>query len=200
MFHFSGHSEPPTAFEINERRHQLRAQRNKLFRSSCISDLGHGLFFFALYFYGQLTGPATLTAIVLATVCAIVLASATHRELSRSDKSAVAAVTLGVTMAIPLLLMRLMSQATFAAMAAGLGGGSLVIIGATLGRKVRLVMSDLEDLKPFQDDEPASQELLMMSRQFTEIAHYREQASRILRPHLTYGELKAMRRWAKDKP
>ncbi len=199
MFHFTSHSEPPTAFEIKETRAALKARRNRLFKYSGLSDLGHGLLYFTLYFYGLLSGYAVLTAIAVATVCAITLASVTRHNLSGSDKFAISAIAMGVTAAIPTVLVFLMKQAIPASMVAGVGGGSIVIFGATLGRQVRLVMTGLEDLKTFQDDNAANQELLIMSRRFSQIAQYREEAGRILRPNLTYGELKAMRRWAQEQ-
>ena len=47
------------------------------------------------------------------------------------------------------------------------------------------------------DDHRAQRELQLLSHLFAEIRTYRQQASEILRPNLTYAELTAMKTWVK---
>lgn len=198
MFYFDGQSDPPTAFELKDVQDKLTAERKRQILSSCCSDLAHGLLFACLYFLHHLSGPATLTAVILATACALVLAGTVAQPLRRSDIITVLATSCCSGLVTPLLLSLGMNQATAPSIIAGCGSASIVIFGAFLGGRVKQVMIDLEDLKPFYDDSGAIKELSEMSKTFPEIARYREQASHLLRPNLTYGELKAMRDWIQD--
>ena len=198
MFYFDGRCEPPTALELKEVQQQLKLEKKHQLQFSCLSDLSHGLLFLGLYYFDFLSGRATLTAIIFATACAIVLANYVHQPLSVPDKVSIAVTAIGALLIILILLTWWMKQQTYASLIAACAGSSIVIVGAVLGRKVKQVISNLEDLKPFCDDSYAKKELVEMCRTFPEIVRYRDQAKQILRPNLTYGELKAMRTWSED--
>jgi hypothetical protein len=91
-----------------------------------------------------------------------------------------------------------MHQPLTGSVLAGLLAGSIVIVGATLGRKIKQVMTLAEDLKPVTDDPLAQREINELCRKYQFLNDYCDQASRYLRPQLTYGELKAMRQWVQN--
>ncbi len=199
MFYFDGHCEPPTAFELRDVQNKLKSKKKQQLIYSCLSDLIHGLLFWGLYYFDLLSGRATLTAVIFASVCALALANSVHQPLSRSDKLSIGATGIGMLFANLLLLIWWLKQPIYPSTVASLAGCSIVFIGAHLGCKVKHVIHDLEDLKPVYDDCPAKQELANMTSRFPEVATYREQARQILRPNLTYGELKAMRSWCEKR-
>ncbi|MFK5926212.1 MAG: hypothetical protein QM483_06255, partial [Desulfuromusa sp.] len=61
-----------------------------------------------------------------------------------------------------------------------------------------MVLAAIEAMKPIIDDDIGRQEVMSLCHEFPELDHYREQAAQYLRPHLTYGELAAMRKWAEE--
>ena len=109
-----------------------------------------------------------------------------------------ALLAVGAAVAVAVILVQLLQQSLPGSLIATLLTGSIVIVGATLGRQIKEVMVAIEDLKQIGDDEQAQQELINLCRQFPPLAQYRELAASYLRPTLTYGELKAMREWAEE--
>ena len=81
---------------------------------------------------------------------------------------------------------------------AGLLTASIVVVGATLGQKIKKVLVSSEELKSIVDDPHAQKELKALCQQFPALEEYRQQAASYLRPTLTYGELKAMRKWQQE--
>ncbi len=107
-----------------------------------------------------------------------------------------AVIAVGAAVAVALILIQAMHQPIPGSLIATLLTGSIVIVGATLGRRIKAVMVAIEDLKQIIEDDHAQQELANLCQQFPPLEDYREQAASYLRPTLTYGELKAMRSWA----
>ena len=199
MFYFDEQCEPPTAFEIKDTQVKLKHEKKQQLKYSCASDALHGLVFFSLYYFNFISGKATLITIIFATICALVLTNYVHQPLSTSDKVSIAVTAIGVFLLSLLLLIWWMKQEVDASIIASAAGGSIVLIGSILGRKVKQVLNNLEDLKPVHDDCSAKKELANLTRHYPEVATYRDQALQILRPNLTYGELKAIRVWADEK-
>ncbi len=198
MFQFDISNDPPTAVELKQIHADLKHKRHQQIKLSCLSDLSHTAVFLALYFFNLLSGFGTLTAIVLGTLCALLLATTMPDELGPSQLSTVALVAIGNSLAVGSILFWLMKQPLSGSIAAALTCASIVFLGATLGRRIKQVMLALENLKPMTDDDQAQHELIGLCRSFPQLAQYREQAARLLRPNLTYGELAAMRQWVRD--
>ncbi len=195
MFYFDDQCEPPTAFELKDVQQKLKAEKKQQLIYSCLSDLLHGLLFGGLYYFDLLSGRATLAAVIFPSACAIALANSVHKPLSISDKASIGVTAIGVILIDLLLLVWWMKQPVYASAVAACAGSSIVLIGANLGCKVKQVITHLEDLKPVHEDCPAKRELTSLTGRFPEVAAYREHASQLLRPNLTYGELKAIRNW-----
>lgn len=102
--------------------------------------------------------------------------------------TAIAAAT-----AVIVVLTTQMQQPRTGSFIAGLLTVSIVIVGATLGRRIKKVLISSEELKSIIDDPHAQQEMNTLCQQFPELQEYRQQAASYLRPTLTYGELNAMR-------
>jgi hypothetical protein len=134
----------------------------------------------------------------LSTVCAIILATATRNTLNRGDIFSAAIIATATAVAVVFILHLTMHQPLTGSVLAGLLAGSIVIVGATLGRKIKQVMTLAEDLKPVTDDPLAQREINELCRKHQFLNDYCDQASRYLRPQLTYGELKAMRQWVQS--
>lgn len=195
-FHFDLSRDPPTGRELDARLQRLKAQRREQIKYSCISDVLHAFVFIALFFGDVLSGYAILATVGLATLCAIVLATVTRPLLVFSDRLAIGGIALGGAGASFILLYQTMAEPLFGSLIAGLLAGSIIVVGATLGRRIKDVMVAIEQLRTIVDDQAACQELAQLCRRYPELAQYRETASRNLRPHLTYAELTAMREWA----
>jgi hypothetical protein len=193
MFQFDLTQEPFTNVELKEQQNKVKEQRKELIKYSCISDVFHSFIFIALYFGQMLSGYAILAAVGLSTVCAIILATATGNKLGRGDILSAIIIALGAASAVVFILYLTMQQPLSGSIIAGFLTGSIILVGATLGRKIKQVMTLAEDLKPIIDDDSAQQELAELCRNTPSFAEYREQAACYLRPQLTYGELKAMR-------
>ncbi len=150
----------------------------------------------ALYLTDLLSGYGLLVAVALATVIAVVLAAVTRRILQTSDRIAITAIAIGSAAATGFILSRVMVETPIGSIVAGFAAGSIVVVGAFLGRKIKQVMVGLEELKSIVEDEFAQQEVSGICRLYPEMESYRQQALQILRPNLTYGELWAMQKWA----
>ena len=198
MFQFDLTQEPLTSRELKEEQDKVKAKRKELIKYSCISDVFHAFIFIAIYFAQLLSGYAIMAAVGLSTVCAIILATATRNTLNRGDVFSAATIATATAVAVVFILHLTMHQSLTGSILAGLLAGSIVIVGATLGRKIKQVMTLAEDLKPVTDDPLAQREINELCRKYQFLNDYCDQASRYLRPQLTYGELKAMRQWVRS--
>lgn len=198
-FSFDLKRDPPTSRELDQLLQQLKARRRKQIKYSCISDVLHAFVFIALYFGGILSGYAILAGVGLATLCALILATVTRPRLVFTDRLAIAGIALGGGAASFILLYQTFEETLSGSLIAGLLSGSIIIVGATLGRQIKDVMVGIEQMKSIADDPQAVQEMNQLCRRYPELANYREEATRNLRPNLTYGELAAMREWATSR-
>ncbi|MDX2479509.1 MAG: hypothetical protein QNK24_04125 [Desulfuromusa sp.] len=198
MFHFDLTEEPLTNLELKAELQILKDLRKVQIKYSCISDVLHAFIFIGLYFNHFLSGYAILVAIALSTVVAIILATASRENLKLSDQVAMGVLALGTSIATIMILIGAMKEPLTGSLVAGLVTGSIVIVGATLGRKIKKVMSAIEDMKPIIDDQVARQEVMNLCQKFPKLDEYRESATQNLRPYMTYGELSAMRNWTKE--
>jgi len=198
MFQFDLTQEPLTDRELKEEQKKVKEKRKELIKYSCISDVFHAFIFIAIYFAQMLSGYAIMAAVGLSTVCAIILATATRSKLNRGDIFSAVIIAIATAIAVVFILQLAMHQPLAGSVLAGLLAGSIVIVGATLGRKIKQVMTLAEDLKPVTDDLQAQHEIAKLCHKHQILSDYCDQASRYLRPQLTYGELKAMRQWVSD--
>lgn len=195
MYDFDLTDDPPTSQDLATAMADLKQRRSKLMIRSCLSDGAHLLILLLLYFGEFLSGRSILVLVALSLVVAIVLATSTRESLLFSDLIAIA-ITIFATSAATILLLAIgMSQPWGASILAGLIAGSIVTSGTILGRALKAIMFTIEQMKPIPVDDPAFEELNILCQRYPELRHYREQASRNLRPHLTYGEIFAMREW-----
>jgi hypothetical protein len=195
MYFFDLTLDPPTSTELGSSLTVLKQERRKLMVRSCISDGIHILLLLLFYFGNFLSGPAIMVLIALSLVIAIVLATSTRESLLFSDLIAIAISIVTTAAAATLLLAISMNQPWGASIIAGLLAGSIVTSGTILGRALKKIMFSIEQLRQIPDDDPVIDELNIFCQRYPELRHYREQAARNLRPHLTYGELFAMRDW-----
>jgi hypothetical protein len=194
-FSFDLTLDPPTSRELDIAKAELKTQRSKLMVRSCISDGIHLLLLLLLYFGNFLSGPAVLVLIALSLVIAIILATATRESLFFSDLIAVAIIIITTAAATTLLLAIAMHQPLGGSIVAGLLAATIVTSGTILGRSLKKIIFAIEQLKPIPADDPVLEEVGLFCQRYPALRYYREQASRNLRPHLTYGELFAMRNW-----
>lgn len=198
MFQFNLTQEPLSAPELKAEISVLKETRKKQIKQSCISDVLHAFVFIGLYFSGQIGGYAILVAVAISTVAAISVA------MYKSQKSAIShskAMLIAVSVALLIfctLNIKMLTAIPGSSIAALLGF-SIVIVGSTLGRKVKAVLTTLEEMKTFQDDPVAQHELSSLCHQYPQLEDYRELAAQNLRPHLTYGELAAMKHWSEQQ-
>ncbi len=195
MYHFDLTHEPPTSKDLAAAMVDLKQQRNRLMIRSCISDGIHIVLLLLLYFGDFLSGRSILVLISLSLVVAIVLATSTRESLLFSDLVAIAITIFGTAAATILLLAIGMAQPWGASIFAGVIAGTIVTSGTILGRALKKIMFAIEQLKLIPVDDQALEELNIFCQRYPELRYYREQATRNLRPHLTYGELFAMREW-----
>ncbi len=198
MFQFDLSQEPLTNLELKTEQQKLKVIRKQQIKYSCISDVFHTFIFIALYFGQMLSGTAVMVAVAISTVSALILAMTNRRSRKASDRITMAILAVGAAVAVAVILIQMLQQPLPGSLIAILLTGSIVIVGATLGRQIKEVMVAIEDLKQIGDDEQAQQELVSLCRQSPPLAQYREQAASYLRPTLTYGELKAMRNWTEE--
>jgi hypothetical protein len=194
-FHFAIDTDPLTTGELNAELDKLKQIRKTQIKQSCISDVLHAFVFIALYFYQMLSGYAVLAAVGISTVPAILLATLLRNPLSLKDFFVITMMALGGSSATLLVLWQVMLQPLPGSLIAACATASIVVVGATLGRNIKQVMSAIEELKPISNDEAAVNELRALCGQYPELEQYRSAAAQNLRPHLTYGELAAMRQW-----
>lgn len=195
MYHFDLTDEPPTSKEVAAAMADLKQQRRQLMIRSCICDATHLLALLLLYFGGFLSGRAILVLVALSLAVTIVLATATRESLLFSDLVAITISISATSVATVLLLAIAMSQPWGGSIFAGALAGSIVTSGTILGRALKNVMLSIEKLNPISVDDPLFEELNSLCQRYPELRNYREEASQNLRPHLTYGEIFAMREW-----
>ncbi|MBD1399250.1 hypothetical protein [Pelovirga terrestris] len=195
MYPFDLTLDPPTGKELDSVMSELKQHRRKLMFRSCLSDGIHILLLLLLYFGHFLSGPAILVLIALSLVIAIILATSTRESLLFSDLIAIAVTIITTAAASTLLLAISMNQPWGASMIAGLLAATIVTSGTILGRELKKIMFAIEQLTSIPDDDPVVEEVNFFCQRYPDLRHYREQASRNLRPRLTYGELFAMRDW-----
>lgn len=197
MFKFDLSEEPLSSRELQAELTSLKGLRKDQIKHSCISDVLHAFVFIGLYFSHFLSGYSVLIAVAISTVFALVMAMITRERLRLTDKMAIAFIALGTIAATTLILIITMKEEFIGSLVAGLTSGSIVIVGATLGRRIKQVMVTLDEMKPVIDDDQSLQEMASLCRKHPQLDRYRELATQNLRPHLTYGELAAMREWDK---
>ncbi len=195
MYSFDLTLDPPTSKELDSVLVELKKQRSTLMIRSCISDGIHLVLLLLLYFSNVLSGSAIMVLIALSLVVAIVLATSTREALLFSDLIAIAVTIVTTAFSAALVLAIAMHQPWGASWVAGVLAGTIVTSGTILGRALKKIMFAIEQLKPIPVDDPVCEELSIFCQRYPDLRHYREQASRNLRPHLTYGELFAMRDW-----
>lgn len=196
MFQFDISKEPLSNPELKAEILYLQETRKQQIKHSCISDVLHALVFIGLYFSGQIGGYAILVAVAISTVAAIIMAMLkSQRVIADHIKTVVIAFSIGILVFCTLHIT--MKTALLGSAISALLGFSIVLVGATLGRNIKMVLKTLEHMKTFQEDKDAQHELSTLCHEYPELEEYRELASQNLRPHLTYGELFAMRRWSK---
>ncbi len=200
MFQFDLNREPLTSVELKEELNKVKEMRKELIKYSCISDVFHAFLFIALYFAQMLSGYAIMAAVGLSTLCAIILATATKSRLNRGDIFSAGIIAAATSVAVIFILNLTMHQPLSGSILAGLLSGSIVMVGATLGRKIKQVMTLAEDFKTLIDDPQAQREIADLCKDHPFLNDYRERAASYFRPQLTYGELKAMRRWVQNDP
>lgn len=193
MYRFDLNEGPPTAQELAAALAEHKRHRRRLMKFACISDVAHLLILLVFYFGDFLSGGAVLVLFALSLVVALVLATASRDRLQFTDLVAIAATIGGTAGATTLLLGAGMDQPWPASIAAGLTAGSITLSGTLLGRLLKRVMAAIEQMKPIPLDDAALVELGFLCRQDDRLRQYRDQAVQNLRPHLTFGELDAMR-------
>jgi hypothetical protein len=198
MFHFDLEKEPLTNLELKAELQRFKDMRKVQIKYSCISDVLHAFIFIALYFNHFLSGYAILIAVALSTVVALLLATVVRQSLIVTDLLTIGMFSVGTTFVTGIVLIKIMNEPYPGSLIAALTAGSIVIVGATLGRKIKKVLTSIESMKPIIDDDLSSQKLMALCHKFPELDKYRQSAAQYLRPHLTYGELAAMEKWAKS--
>lgn len=191
--------DPPTRQEIQAEQERLKMQRKQALKSGLVSDGLHALILFSLYFAGVFSGTAFLVAVLLGTVISMVLATGTRKKLAGSDRVALLVIVVCSCLAVGWITVWYFNEPVTGGVVAGLAIGSIIITGSLLGRKIMQVLSSLELLELIDEDHPAHQELLTLCRDYPELDEYRQNARDILRPFLTFGELKAMQKWVLER-
>lgn len=199
MLVFDLEGEPPTRQDIATERERLQHLRRRAFRSGLISDGVHALILLSLYAAGVVSGRAFIIAVLVGTVLAMVLATGTGARLAANERILFLCITIMAGLVVGVLLSGYFSEPLPGGIIAGLATATITATGSLLGRRILQVLSSLEDLEPIEAEHPASMELATLCREYPQLAAYREQARDILRPFLTFGELKMMQVWARDK-
>lgn len=190
---------PPTRQEIQAEQERLLALRKQSFRSGLISDGLHGLVLFALYFADILPGVGFLAAVLLGTIISIILATGTSKRLASTDKLSLVLIIFGAAAAVGFVTVGYFGKELLGGILAGLATGSIIATGSILGRKIMQVLTALEALELIDEEHPAHRELSKLCRTYPKLDDYRQQARDILRPFLTFGELKAMQKWVDEE-
>jgi len=199
MFHFDLEKDPLTNLELKNELQRLKDLRKVQIKYSCISDVLHAFIFITLYFNHFLSGYAISVAVALSTVVAILLATVPRKNPTVTDLLTIGLFSVGTAVATGIILVKILNEPFFGSIVAALAASSIVIIGATLGRKIKKVLTAIESMKPIIDDEISRQKVIDLCHNFPALDIYRESATQFLRPHLTYGELKAMEQWAEKQ-
>lgn len=197
MLEFDLEQSPPTRQEILAEQQRLKEQRKQLLKSGLISDGLHALILFSLYFADLLSGTAFIIAVLVGTVIAITLATGTRSRLVGSDRLALSLVVVSAALAVVGLTVSYFKEPVADGIVAGLATASIILTGSLLGRKIMQVLASLEALETIDAEHPAHQQLMELCRTYPELEDYRQQARDILRPFLTFGELKSMQEWVK---
>ena len=198
IYQFDLTKEPLTNLELKTEREKLKIIRKEQIKYSCISDVLHTFIFIALYFSQILSGYAVLVAVGISTGCAFIVATTTRSSVKSINQIVMLVSAIVAATAVTVLLSMQMQQPLAGSLIAGLLTASIVVVGATLGQKIKKVLVSSEELKSIIDDPHAQKELKALCQQFPALEEYRQQAASYLRPTLTYGELKAMRKWQQE--
>jgi hypothetical protein len=198
MFDFTPHTEPPTAYDLKQIRLDLLLQRKQLLKLCGISDISHILLFALIYFFNILSGRGVVGVLIFSSTIALVIAAKTKAPLHRVGVLQTSIATCAVMTGSYVFLTWGIQQPLLGTLLATLGSGSIVFLGSILGSRAKAVFRSLENLESISEDAQAQQELQLLSHRFIEINNYRQQARDNLRPNLTYGELKAMKQWARQ--
>ncbi len=186
---------PPSHRELAQEKTRLLLLKKQQVKWSVMLDASHGLVLLGIYYFKMLSGYGLLLAVGLATATAILLAGGFKKRLQTIDIISVAGISLVATLAVAGILYGWMTEPLTGSLLTGSVAGSIVFVGALLGRKVLQVFQGLENLKSLAENDQAVQEMLSLCRQQPALEAYRQQALEILRPNLTFGELQAMRDW-----
>lgn len=188
---------PPTRQDIKGEQERLKALKKQSLRSGLISDGLHALILFSLYFTDVISGTGLIIAVLVGTVIAIVLATGTRTTLAPTDRLSLMAIMFCAGAAVGAITVLYFSESMLGGIVASAAAASIIATGSLLGRKIMQVLTALELLEAIDEEHPAYQELQNLCREYPELDGYRQQARDILRPFLTFGELKAMQRWEK---
>lgn len=192
MLTFDVKQPPPTRQEIEAEKKRLTAFRKQLIKQSVCSDGIHGGALFLLYYFDLLSGYALLAVIGLASVIAMVLISSLKR-LRAVDLMTVAFVAIAAAFAVGGTVYGFPDDTVLGSVLAGILTGSVVMFSTLLGRMMLRVFNGLEELKSLAENDAAEREMLQLCREHPLLEDYRQQALQILRPNLTFGELRSMR-------
>lgn len=199
MSFFDLSSDPPSVQQIKDHKSALLQRKRRQVKASLISDGLHGGIFLILYLTDQLSGAGFLLSAVPATFIAVVLAMSTRDALAVSDRFSVALLSLGTLLATYLILYHAMHESWLGATVAAAAAMTIVLAGFIIGRKLKQILAEIENLETIADNEYAQQDVQILCQAYPQLENYRQQARNILRPYLTYGELLAMHDWAKRK-
>jgi len=197
MLTFDISQSPPTSHELEAEKVRLTQFKKQLVRQSFISDGIHGGVLLLLYMTDILTGYGLLAVIGLGTVVAVVLATSL-KKLKAADLMTVAFVAIAASFAVGGTVFGFPNESITGSVLAGVITGSIIMFSTLIGRWMLRVFNGLEELKSLADFAEAEQEMLQLCRENPHLEDYRQQALQILRPNLTFGELKSMRTWVKQ--
>lgn len=200
MLVFDLAQDPPTRQEIQLEQTRLKKMRKQLLRSGLISDGLHALILFSVYYGDILSGTGFIIAVLFGTVIATLLATGTRTRLAGTDRLSLLAIMSGAGFAVGSILVVYFGEDLLGAAIAAGATSSIIATGSLLGRKIMQVLYAIEELESINEEHPAHQELANLCRQYSELDEYRQQARDILRPFLTFGELKAMQKWVGENP
>jgi len=192
MLTFNISNAPPTRQEIDAEHERLKNFKKQLINQSIISDCFHGGALLLLYFTDIISGYGLLAILGLGTVIAVILASSLQK-LRAADLMTVAFVAIAAAFAVGGTVQGLPGGSVLGSVLAALITGSIIMFSTLIGRMMLRVFNGLEDLKSLAEFEDYEQEMLQLCREHAHLEAYRQQARDILRPNLTFGELKAMR-------
>ncbi|SHJ93138.1 hypothetical protein SAMN02745165_03570 [Malonomonas rubra DSM 5091] len=192
MLTFDVHQSPPTHHEIDAEQQRLTAFKKQLIQQSIVSDCFHGFALLALYLFDIISGYGLLAILGLGTVIAVILAT-TMKRLRAADLMTVAFVAIAAAFAVGGTVNGLPGGTALGSVLSALITASIIMFSTLIGRMMLRVFTGLEDLRSLAEQEEAEQEMRQLCREYPHLEAYRQQARDILRPNLTFGELKAMR-------